>query len=75
MTPTPDDFSNLSIPERIALAQALWDSIEPRSHVSLISEAQCAELERRAAEDDAFPDDVIPWEQVKADILSRLRHR
>ena len=75
MTPLPDDFSNLSIPERIALAQALWDSIPPRSHVPLISEAQRAELERRAAEDDAFPDDVIPWEQVKADILSRLRHR
>ena len=75
MTPLPDDFSNLSIPERIALAQALWDSIEAQSPVPLISEAQRAELERRAAEDDAFPDDVIPWEQVKADILSRLRHR
>ena len=75
MTPIPDDFSHLSIPDRIALAQALWDSIELQSHVPLISDAQRAELERRSAEDDAFPDKVIPWEQVKADILSRLRQR
>ena len=75
MAPLPDDFSHLSIPERIALAQALWDSIEPRNHVPSISEARRAELERRAAEDDAFPEDVVSWEQVKADILSRLRQR
>lgn len=74
MTPLSDDFSDLSIPERMALAQALWDSID-QSHVPLISESRRAELERRAAEDDAFPDDVIPWEQAKADILSRSRHR
>ena len=75
MTPIPDDFSHLSIPDRIALAQALWDSIEPQSHVPLLSDAQRTELERRSAEDDAFPDEVILWEQVKADILARLRQR
>lgn len=74
MMPLPnDDFLRLSIPERIALAQALWDSIvvEPHSP-SLLSDTQRQELERRAAEDDAFPDEVVPWEVVKADILARL---
>ena len=75
MTPLPDDFSQLSIPERIALAQALWDSVATQPHVPFLSDAQRAELERRAAEDDAHPDDVTPWEQVKANILSRLKQR
>ena len=75
MTPLPDDLSRLSVPERIALAQALWDSIEAPSHAALLSDAQRAELERRVADDDALPDDVIPWEEVKAAIASRLRRR
>ena len=40
---------------------------------ALLSENQREELERRAAEDDAAPDDVIPWEQVKAAALGRLK--
>ncbi len=75
MTPLPNEFQRLSIPERIALAQALWDSVAAESHSPLLSEAQRRELERRAAEDDAHPDDVLPWEVVKADILSRLGSR
>ena len=46
---------------------------EQESRPLSISDAQRAELERRSAEDDCFPDDVIPWEQVKADLCSRLR--
>jgi putative addiction module component (TIGR02574 family) len=72
MTPLPDDFLRLSIPERISLVQALWDSIAVDPHPPLLSDAQRQELERRAVEDDASPDDAIPWEQVKADILARL---
>ena len=32
-----------------------------------------AELDRRLAEDDVAPDDVVPWEQVKAQALARIR--
>ena len=45
-------------------------ALEP--HQPLLSDAQRQELERRAAEDDASPDDVVPWETVKADILAKL---
>ena len=31
------------------------------------------ELERRIADDDAHPDDLIPWEQIKAEALARLK--
>ena len=39
----------------------------------LLTDAQRRELERRIAEDDANPDDVVPWEQVKALTMSRLK--
>jgi len=38
-----------------------------------LTDAQREELERRVADDDAFPDDVVPWDEVKASVLSRLR--
>ena len=39
----------------------------------LLTEAQRSELRRRVAEDDSSPDDAIPWEQVKAQTLARLK--
>src|SRR4051794_15242024 len=71
MTNLPPEFQNLSVPERIALAQALWDSIASQTQPPL-SKAKRAELVKRAAEDDARPDDVVPWEKAKAEILARL---
>jgi putative addiction module component (TIGR02574 family) len=71
MTALPDDLQHLSVAERIALAQALWDSIADQPRPPL-SDAKRAELARRAAEDDARPDEVVPWEKAKADILARL---
>jgi putative addiction module component (TIGR02574 family) len=41
----------------------------------LLTEAQRRELERRVAEDDANPDDVVPWEQVLAFVTSGLVNR
>jgi putative addiction module component (TIGR02574 family) len=72
VTTLPASFEHLSVPERIALAQALWDSIPVEAQPSL-SDAKRAELSRRAAEDDARPDEVTPWEVAKAAILARLR--
>jgi putative addiction module component (TIGR02574 family) len=71
VTTLPDDFRHLSVPDRIALAQALWDSIPLQTRPEL-SDAKRAELARRADEDDARPDEIIPWEQAKAEILARL---
>ncbi len=50
--------------ERLALVQALWDSIAADG--PHLTDGQRAELDRRIADDDANPDDGIPWEQVKA---------
>ncbi|QEL13191.1 addiction module protein [Limnoglobus roseus] len=58
--------------ERIALAQALWNSITAEAPPGMLTDAQARELDRRAKEDDATPDDVIPWERVKAETQARL---
>jgi putative addiction module component (TIGR02574 family) len=64
-------IDRLSRDERLALVQEIWDTIaaEPGT---LLTEAQRRELERRVAEDDAAPDDVVAWEQVKAETLAKL---
>jgi putative addiction module component (TIGR02574 family) len=51
------------------------DGLESQPHPLLLSESQRHELERRSAQDDFSPENVIPWEQVKAKTLSRLHER
>ena len=47
--------------QRIALVLDIWDTIAAESGQPLLTDAQRRELERRIAEDDATPDDVIPY--------------
>ena len=70
MITIPESLQHLTPSQRIELAQALWDSVTDQSRPPL-SEPRLTELSRRAAEDDAHPDDVVPWEQVKAGIMTR----
>jgi putative addiction module component (TIGR02574 family) len=59
--------------DRIALVQAIWDSIADQPHPPLLTEAQREELQRRLEDHEANPDDVVPWEQIKAEALARFR--
>ncbi len=59
--------------ERLALMLEIWDTIADEQPAPALSPARQRELARRAAEDDAAPDDVVPWEVVKAQTLARLR--
>jgi putative addiction module component (TIGR02574 family) len=63
-------IEKLSVEERIALVEELWDSI---AEVTPLPEAQRAELDRRLEEHRRDPDDVVPWEVVKASITARLK--
>lgn len=65
-------IDRLPIEERLALVEDLWDSIAADSAALPLTEAQRVELQKRIEEDDAHPDDVVPWEQVKASTLARL---
>jgi putative addiction module component (TIGR02574 family) len=66
-------IDRLSVEDRIALALAIWDSIAAEPHPPLLTEAQRQELQRRLDDHEANPDDVVPWEQVKAEALARFR--
>ncbi len=64
-------IDRLSVDERISLAQQIWDSIAAEADRTPLTDPQRQELERRADQADANPNDAIPWEQVKADALAR----
>lgn len=64
-------IDRLALEERVTLVEEIWDSIAESPPLPL-TDAQRAELEQRYAEDEASPDDVTPWEQVRASTLSRL---
>jgi putative addiction module component (TIGR02574 family) len=66
-------IDQLSIEERLALVEELWDSIAESTGELPLTEAQQSELDRRLAEHEAYPNDVAPWEDVKASIEARLK--
>ena len=66
-------IQTMSIDDRIRLAEAIWQGIEAEQPLPELTEAQKRELDRRLAEHEANPDDVIPWEQVKAELEAKLK--
>lgn len=58
----------LPLPERIELAEALWESITDAGHEPALTPAQAEELDRRLEEHRRNPHTGIPWEQVKAEL-------
>jgi putative addiction module component (TIGR02574 family) len=75
MPPTLESLGldNLSPEDRLAVADAIWDSVAREIESSPLSEAQRVELERRLADSIANPEAVTPWEVIKARALARAR--
>jgi putative addiction module component (TIGR02574 family) len=65
-------IDRLNVDERLALVEEIWASICADAKTFPLTDLQRAELDRRVADDDAFPDDVVPWDEVKASVRSRL---
>ncbi|MBK6675037.1 MAG: addiction module protein [Burkholderiaceae bacterium] len=65
-------IDQLGVDERLALVDEIWASICADAPAFPLSDAQRAELDRRIEDDDAFPDDVIAWDEVKATVLAHL---
>jgi putative addiction module component (TIGR02574 family) len=66
-------IDRMSVEDRVALATAIWDSIADDTPTPLITDAQRRELDRRLADHAEHPENVVPWEQVKAEALARCR--
>ena len=65
------DVLELSVPERIRLAQAIWDSIAEVPEAVPITETEREELDRRLEAYYRNPSEVSPWPEVKARLLGR----
>lgn len=64
-TITMNEITQLSIPERIQLAQDIWDSIWSVPEDLELSEAQSQELDRRLQSYRQEPESSVPWDEVK----------
>jgi putative addiction module component (TIGR02574 family) len=65
-------IDRMSVDDRMRLLGEIWDSIAAEAGPPPLSEAQRRELERRLADHAASPDDVIPWERIKAEAQARF---
>jgi putative addiction module component (TIGR02574 family) len=66
-------IDRLSVSERLALIGEIWDSIAAEVEQAPLTEAQRLEVDRRLAAHRAHPQVAVPWEQVEAEALARLR--
>jgi putative addiction module component (TIGR02574 family) len=66
-------IDQLSMEDRLALMEEIWNSIATEIEREPLTDAQTKELQRRLAASIARPDAVTPWEEVKARALARAR--
>jgi putative addiction module component (TIGR02574 family) len=65
------DVLELSVPERIQLAEDIWDSLAAMPQPVLLTDAQREELDRRLEDYHQHPHEGTPWETVKKRILGQ----
>jgi putative addiction module component (TIGR02574 family) len=58
----------LSPAERIELAEELWDSVAQEAAGKPLTPREIAEIETRLIEHRAAPQDLVPWNTVKANL-------
>jgi putative addiction module component (TIGR02574 family) len=63
----------LSVPERLTLVHAIWDSIAADRAAVPLSDSQLAEIRRRAARHDAGQTVIVPWEEVESEAPAKLQ--
>ena len=66
-------IDRMTVEERLELVGAIWDSIAHSADRLPIGDALRDELDRRLADHAANPADVVPWEEVKAAALARIK--
>lgn len=66
-----EEALKLPPPERLRIADALYDSVEQDPHALPLTDAQKKELESRLEDYRNNPDGGSSWEQVKARYLAR----
>jgi len=65
------DVLEMPLPERLRLAQAIWDSIAEKPDALPVTEAERQELDLRLAAFERDPGAGRSWEEVKAKLQGR----
>ena len=68
--PLLEEIRKLSVAERLELVEDVWDSIVAESEALPVPESHRQELARRRQEHRDHPEDVVPWEDVRAQLRS-----
>lgn len=66
-------IERLGIEERLTLVEEIWDSIAADSAAIPLTQTQRDELDRRIADHEANPDEVVSWDEVKTKLTERLK--
>lgn len=66
--PLLDEIRKLSVAERLELVEDVWDSIVAEGDGLPVPESHRQTLARRRQEHRDHPDDVVPWEEVRAQL-------
>lgn len=66
-------LDRLSVEDKLALIGELWDDLSRRVDAVPVAEAQMEEVRKRLKEDDENPDDVVTWEETRAEARDILR--
>jgi putative addiction module component (TIGR02574 family) len=72
MTPLLQEILKLSVPERILMAEAIWDSIPNKDDTAELSEETIQLLDERLEAHRKNPNEGSSWEEVKARIQKQL---
>jgi putative addiction module component (TIGR02574 family) len=65
-----DAIMELSVPERVRLVQAIWDTLQPTAEDLPVPEHHRKILDERLAEHQSDPGSAVPWDEVKARLES-----
>jgi len=65
-------IDRLTVSDRIALVQEIWDSIAAETENYALIPSQRDGIDRRLASHESNPQAAIPWEQVEVEALARL---
>ena len=68
-----DEVESWPVDDRLRLVQEVWERLVDRGDEPELTEEMKAELVRRIEESDRNPDAGVPWDEVKARVLGRLR--
>jgi putative addiction module component (TIGR02574 family) len=70
-TLTKSEIAALSVDERLALIDNLWESIEEPLELLATPDWHREVLDKRIDDADQFPEKSIPWEVAKAELAKK----